>query len=158
MSSDTPGPGAAFVGPRAGFSAWVWDPNVSTRPRGFATADLLLYDRLLVVQPRKLGPLIRPVPPIQYQWPTVVIQRTSWLTGMNVPRLAAVLVDINGRLGSVQLTFGNRNKIRGAIEAAGFDVVEVERQGWEAPAPVNVVDFPTLYGRVPACVLSGLAP
>jgi hypothetical protein len=153
MTSDTPSSAAGFVWPRAGFSAWVWDPNVSTRPRGFATADLLVYDRLLIVQPRKLGPLIRAVQPLQYQWPTVVIQRTSWLKGIDAPRIAAVLVDINGRLGSVQVSFGNRNKIREAIEAAGFDVVETERQGWEAPAPVSVGEFPGLYGRVPACVL-----
>jgi hypothetical protein len=83
----------------------------------------------------------------------IVIQRTVWLKGINFPLLAAVLVDIGGRLGSVQVGLGARNKIRGAMEAAGFEVIEVIQQAWEAPTPVSMVDYPALYGRVPPCVV-----
>jgi hypothetical protein len=135
------------------FPAWVWDPTTPLRARGFMTADLFVYQGALVAWPRKIGAALARIPPVDYRWPTVVVQRLVWFHGTMFPAWASVLVEVQGKLGSVTVPFGARNRLADVLSEAGFDVVQVVRRGWEAPQALAPTDYPKLVGRVPACIL-----
>jgi hypothetical protein len=129
--------------------AWVWDPDALGRSRGFATARLFVYLRELRVFPTRLGRLLGAAPDlIGYTWPAVVIERHQ-----PVPEVG-ILVDINGKLGRVAVRGGSQGRLRHALEAAEFEVIEVTHTGWEAPKPVALNDLAGADDRVPPCVVA----
>ena len=105
-----------------------------------------------MVWPRKIGAALARVPPVDYRWPAVVVQRLVWFHKTMFPAWASVLVDVQGQLGSVTVPFGARNGLADLLSAAGFDVVQVVRRGWEAPQSLVATDYPHLVGRIPACI------
>jgi hypothetical protein len=140
--------------PLAYLPSWVWDPKSAIRVRGVATADLLIFPSLIVVQPRKVGARLAKVPAVEYRWPSVIVRRIVWSHRLNFPGYAAVLLDVGGELGSASVPFGYRNKLAGMLRGAAFDVTEVVQRGWEQPKPLRASDYPHLRGTVPPCVLT----
>ena len=140
----------------AQFPAWVFESYRLVRYRGFATADLWVYPRRLVVRSRelKLVPKFVPAPQsfkeIEYRWPTVVVE-TFKPTG-KILATSEVLIEIHGRLGCVSVR--GRRRLRDALEQAGFGVVEVSCWGWEHPSEVSRDVLGDEAANVPPCVVS----
>ncbi len=131
------------------FSAWVWNPRDIARWRGFPTARLLVYRRELQIIVSPLGRLLRAAPDlIRYDWSAVVVQRLR-PTGRR-----SVLVEIDAKLGSVAVSRAGRGRLRRALELGGFEVIEVERIGWEAPRAVKGTVLGAAVDRVPPCVVA----
>ena len=131
-----------------GFKAWVWDPDASSRPRGFPTAQLWIYLHELRVVPNRIGAKLKAAPPeIRYAWPAVVIEHHK-----PVPQ-QGILCEVNGKLGRVVVLGGSRGRLRRALERAEFEVIEVSHLGWEAPHKATRAELGAAADRVPTCVV-----
>ena len=137
--------------PLARFSSWVYDPHATMRVRGIPTATLLVYPRLVRVVPVSL-PRSLTVPAVDYQWPSMVVQRLVWSYRLNLPGFATVLLDINGRLGSAMAVVRN-GRLSQVLREAGFDVIEDTVRGWETPRPVRLRDYEGQRGLLPKSIL-----
>ena len=102
---------------------------------------------MLHVEPTQLGRWLRASSELDYDWSAVVVERHR-----PVPDVG-VLVDIDGALGRVAVRGGGRGRLRGALEAAGFEVVEVIHWGWEAPRAATLEEVGAAAARLPACVV-----
>ncbi len=130
------------------FSAWVWMPAIVMRWLGFTTARLYVYLRELRVLPTSLGRRLGAAPElIRYDWPAVVIEYHRPMGD------AGILVDIDGELGRVQVLPWGASRLRSALEAAEFEVIEVPHWGWEAPRPLKLSEIADPVGRLPSCVV-----
>jgi hypothetical protein len=106
---------------------------------------------LVSVEPRsRLGR----IPAVSYAWPAIVVQRLVYSYRLDFPGLPAILLDFDGALGSVQVSFGWRDRVAATFRAAGFDVIEEVVRGSRAPRPLELRDHPELLGRVPRAVLA----
>ena len=132
------------------FSAWVWtaDPAETNWSRGASTARLLVRRRNLEVVPGRVGRFFQTTPHLTYAWPVVVIEHHRPLPTVGV------LVDVHGQLGRVGVRRGSRGRLRGALETAGFGVVEVTYWSWEAGKPVSVAELGAAVELVPPSVVA----
>jgi hypothetical protein len=137
--------------PLAQFSSWVYDPGATMRVRGIPTATLLVYPRLVRVVPVSL-PGSLTVPAVDYQWPSIVVQRLVWSYRLNLPGFATVLLEVNGQLGSA-MALVRQKRLSQVLREAGFDVIDDTVRGWETPRPVRLRDYPDHQGLLPRSVL-----
>ena len=137
--------------PLARCSSWVWQ-RPGGQGRGYSNATVLVYHGFVLVEPRQLPRWLGRPPPVRYQWPAIVIQRVVWSRRLNFPGVPAILLDIGGRLGSAQVSFGWRDQVAETFRAAGFEVIEDVVRGFEAPRPLR--GHPELQGRLPPVVLA----
>src|SRR5262249_24172213 len=133
------------------FAAWVWVPWRLMRVRGVPTAYLDVYPGRLHVRPEPLFRRLSRVPEFDDTWPVVVVERL-WLAGLvPTPHGRNVLVDLGGELGSVAVLARSRTLVA-ALSQAGFRVVEVRHNGWEAPHPATPDELGEFSGLVPEAV------
>ena len=107
----------------------------------------------MLVEPRHVPGGLGRVPALRYDWPCIVLQRLVWSYRLNFPGVPAILLDIDGKLGSAQVSFGWRDVVASTLRAARFEVVENVVRGYEAPRPLLLRDHPGLEGRLPKAVL-----
>lgn len=131
--------------------AWVYDPRSQMRSRGFATSDLYIYPGAVAAEPRNVAGWISSVPRVVYQWRVAVAQRIVWSYRLNFPGMTSLLVDIDGKLGSVVVRPGK--ELAPALERAGFEVISDTVRGWETPQPIRTRDYPEMVGRLPDSIL-----
>lgn len=137
------------------FPAWVWmGPDARAVVRGLSTAELyVLPDRRIIVVPNAVGSSVG-IPRIDYAWPAVVVERLVWSRRVNFPGLLNVLVDVDGRLRSVNVRRGGSGRLTKALSRAGFGVVEVTHVGWEGPAKVTAEELGDKRTQVPPSLMS----
>jgi hypothetical protein len=136
------------------FAAWVWVPWRLTRVRGLPIAYLDVYPHRLHVRPEPLLRRLSGVPEFDYSWPAVVVERL-WVAGL-VPTPAGrnLLVDLGGELASVAVTCRTSTLV-GALTQAGFRVIQVRHNGWEAPHPASRAELGDAVSLVPPSVSLG---
>jgi hypothetical protein len=115
---------------------------------------LYVYPRLLQILPRPIGARLGHLTQVSYGWPAVVVEYVSWSWLWSWPGSPMVLLDVNGALGGVAVSRGNRDRLLAALAQAGFSVGQVRKRGWEEPASVKRADFADLADRLPASVLA----
>lgn len=149
---DTSPPPPQPVGqPLARCSSWVW-LRPGGQGRGYSNADVLVYPGLVLVEPRNVPRWLGRPPAVRYDWPSIVLQKLVWSYRLKFPGVPSILLDIDGKLGSAQVSFGSRDAVAETLHEAGFDVVENVVRGFEAPHRVQ--GHPELHGRVPQVVLA----
>lgn len=153
VSIPPPRPPSPHPDALARIPTWVYDPSTVYRTRGFSTATLFVYPRLLIVQPRRLPVWWGRVQGATYSAPAIVVQRKVWSYRAGFPGQATILLDYAGKLGSAWVPFGMRHRIGPLLSSAGFDVVESVERGWDTPVPLRLSDHPELVGRVPNSLL-----
>jgi hypothetical protein len=135
--------------PLAAFHAWLWVPGRRLRARGFATVQLDVFPRRLVVTPRfghELFNYVLGIPRlIEYDSQAVVLQQ------LRPTHQTYVLLDVDGGLGSVSVGPLSVNRLRPALREAGFAVVETARWGWERPRRVASAELDGHADHVPSC-------
>jgi hypothetical protein len=146
-----PGTPAPCAQPLAQVSSWTYDPAATMRVRGIPTATLLVYPRLVRVVPVNL-PRSLTVPEVDYEWPSVVVQRFVWSYRLNLPGIPTVLLDINGQLGSA-MALVRSARLSQVLCDAGCHVIKDTVRGWETPRPLRRRDHPDQQGRLPGTVL-----
>ena len=135
--------------PLAVFSA-AWDEALTDASyksaRGWTSHMVSIRPHLLVAEPKSIASTLR-FPRIEYRWPGIVLERHRLLP------LADLLVEHDGHIARLALTAGVE-KVRAALVAAEFEVVEVKHYGWAEPLPLPRSEIAGFADKLPRCLIA----
>jgi hypothetical protein len=128
--------GRVLVGERR-FKVWLWSPHRPLKLRGIHTANLIIGPSVIRVRPTALGRVFGLLPAVVYEYPTVVIEHVHPAKMLKTFGSSAVLLEIQGRLGSAHVRSSDLQRLRSELRDAGF-VIREETIAGVAERPIKL--------------------